>query len=49
MTFSDALTQLIARVDLDRQALAKLQALAQALQATPALEDLLNLIVRKSA
>ena len=49
MTFSDALTQLIARVDLDRQALAKLQALAQALQAAPALEDLLNLIVRKSA
>lgn len=46
MTFAEAIAQLVARANLDKQAVVKLELLAQVLQDVPALEELLSKLVR---
>lgn len=46
MTFAEAIATLSAKVQLERQAVAKLELLVKALQENPALEELLISLIR---
>lgn len=48
MTFAEALSALTVKVDLERQAIVKLELLAKALRENPALEELLTSLTRST-
>lgn len=49
MTFAEALSAMLAKVQLEVQAQRKLNALAEALRACPELEEVLSKLIRKDS